>query len=44
MEHLGYPLGNPGVLQMSGWFHARYEALATSSSRVRFEYLDGARD
>ncbi len=40
VEHFGYPLGKPGRLHTTAEFYGWYEALAGSSPRVRFEYLD----
>jgi hypothetical protein len=40
VEHFGYPLGKPGMLHSTGELYAWYDALASSSPRVRFRYLD----
>ncbi len=40
VEHFGYPLGKPGRLHTTAEFYGWYEALAGSSPRVQFEYLD----
>ncbi len=40
VDHFGYPLGRPGILHTSSEFYDWYEALAASSPRVNFEYLN----
>jgi hypothetical protein len=40
VDHFGYPLGKPGVLHTTAQLYAWYEALATASPRVLFQYLD----